>query len=73
MKSMKKSIALITLVLLVAACGTKTTEPTETTLTAEQEMVVADSLSTDIEKTRQELEADTEQNLAEIDSLLENF
>jgi len=70
---MKKLIVLVTLVMLAAACGQKTSQPTETELTVEQELVVADSLSNDLEATRQNLEAETQQNLSEIDSLLENF
>ncbi len=70
---MKKIFAIVFAVTLLAACGKKAAETETTELTAEQEMVVADSLSTDIEQTRQELEANTQQNTQEIDSLLENF
>jgi uncharacterized protein YcfL len=70
---MKKFLVIAITALLVTACGKKPAEQATTELSSEQELVVADSLSNDIEEARQNLEAETQQNLTEIDSLLENF
>jgi uncharacterized protein YcfL len=69
---MKKVIAIISCLFLLAACGAKS-EKASTEMSLEQEQVVADSLATSIEQSRNELSNEIEEDLQEIDSLLENF
>ena len=70
---MKKLFAILSLGLLMVSCGGNTKSAQDETITPEQEQAIVDSLSTQIENERVELEQTTNENLAEIDSLLENF
>ena len=70
---MKKILAVLSVSLLLVSCGGNTKSAQEESITPEQEQAIVDSLSTQIENERAELEKTTNENLAEIDSLLENF
>ena len=70
---MKKALTIICCVIFLSACGGKQQEAATNELTMEQEQAVADSLSSTIDQSREELATQTEEDLQEIDSLLENF
>ena len=71
---MKRLLTVFFIGLFFISCGTtKQADQEETQLSAEEETALADSLSNQIENARTELEQSSQENLAEIDSLLENF
>ena len=69
--------AIFCLGFLLISCGTKTEQETTvqeaTELSEEQEEAIVESISTDLDSAKVALGKATQENLAEIDSLLENF
>ena len=72
---MKKVLIGSLITLFAVACGNTSnqSEKEAPVLTAEEEQVLADSLSNEIQQAKTELQKESNEKLTEIDSLLENF
>lgn len=66
---MNKTTYAVFLALLFAACSSGGEQQQ---VTAEEEAEIVDAINADLESAQNELESAAEENLAEIDSLLEN-